>query len=111
MISTVLALALAAAGPSPDALVRARKAYSACLGGFMKKSVADKLAVDAFAAALTPACAAQEQAFRSAVVASDTAAGIKRASAEANAASEIQDMIANTKDSFEGYSAPAKPQS
>ncbi|HEY0147562.1 MAG TPA: hypothetical protein VGB70_01015 [Allosphingosinicella sp.] len=105
MISSVLAMALAAAAPgsSPDALARARKAYSACLTGFMKKSLKDKMEVDAFGTALGPACAAQEQAFRTAVISVDTAAGIKRAAAEENAGMEVTDMVANAKEMFEVY--------
>ena len=109
MISSVLAMALAAAapGPSPDAIARARKAYSACLGGFMKKSIKDNADDAAFTAGLKPACAAQEQAFRAAVIASDTAAGLKRAAAEENAGLEIDDMLANAKETFKDTKADA----
>jgi hypothetical protein len=105
MISSVLALALAAAapGPSPDAIARARKAYSACLGGFLKKGLKDGMEEAAFEAAIGPACTAQEQAFRTAVIAADTAAGVKRATAEENAGSEVDDMLLNTKEGFKSY--------
>jgi hypothetical protein len=107
MISSVLAMALAAAapGPSPDAIARARKAYSACLTGFMKKGLKDGMEEAAFEAGVGPACAAQEQAFRGAVIAADTAAGLKRAAAEENAGFEIDDMLANTKEMYKGYKA------
>ena len=105
MISSVLAMALAAAAPgSPsDGLARARRDYSSCLSGFMKKGLKDKMDLDAFGAALGPACAAQEQAFRSAAISVDTAAGIKRAAAEENARMEVADMLANAKEKFEVY--------
>lgn len=113
MISSVLALTLAAAapGPSPETIAPARKAYLACLGAFMKKGVADKMAVDAFDAAIAPACAAQEQAFRTAVIAVDTGAGVKRAAAEENAGLEVEDMLANMKETFKDAMTPAKPKS
>jgi hypothetical protein len=109
MISFVLAMAVAAAapGPSPDAISRARKAYSTCLSGFMKKSVQDKVADAAFESGLAPACTAQEQAFRATVIAADVAAGIKRAAAEENAAFEVNDMLSNTKESFKNFKPAA----
>ena len=109
MISSVLALALAAAapGPSPDALARARKAYSACLGGYLKKSLKDGAKSADFESGLPAACTAQEQAFRAASIAIDSAAGIKRAAAEENAGLEVDDMIANTKETYTVNSTPA----
>jgi hypothetical protein len=107
MISSVLAMTLAAAapGPSPDAITRARKAYSACLSGFMKKSLKDGAEPAAFESGLAPACATQEQAFRTAVIAADTASGIKRAAAEENAKFEVDDILNNTKEMFKDYKA------
>jgi len=108
MISSVLAMALAAAAPGPsaaDSIARARKAYSACLSGFMKKSLKDGAEDAAFENGLSPACAAQEQAFRAAVIAADTASGMKRAAAEANAGTEVEDILSNTKEMFKDYKA------
>ena len=102
MISSVLALAMFAQ-PATEALPRARKEYSACLSGFMKKSLKEKVEDAAFESGLAAACSAQEQKFRAIVVATDTAAKIKRADAEENAAMEIADMQANTKEMFKDY--------
>ena len=112
MISSLIAMTLAAAapGPSPDAIARARKAYSACLSGFMKKSIKDGAEASAFETGLAPACATQEQAFRAAVISADTAAGIKRAAAEENAKFEIDDLLNNTKEMFkDAKSNPPAP--
>jgi hypothetical protein len=111
MISSMLAMALAAAapGPSPDAIARTRKAYSACLSGFLKKSVKDGTKADAFKAGLAPACATQEQAFRAAVIAADTAGGLKRAVAEENATMEVNDLLTNTREMFEDTKAEDAP--
>jgi hypothetical protein len=106
MISSVLAMALAAAAPGPsDALPKARKAYTACLGAFLKKGLKDNLDGDAFDAGIGPACAAQEQAFRAAAVATDTAAGIKRSDAEEGAKMEVEDMLLNNKEQYKDYKA------
>lgn len=111
MISSLLAMTLAAAapGPSADAIARARKAYSACLSGFMKKSLKDGVEDAAFESGLAPACATQEQAFRATVIAADTAAGIKRADADENASFEVDDMVANTVETFRSHRDAGKP--
>ena len=101
MISSVLALAMLAQ-PAAD-LPRARKEYSACLSGFMKKSLKDKVEEPAFESGLAAACSAQEQKFRAIVIATDTAAKIKRADAEENATLEITDMQTNTREMFKDY--------
>ena len=102
MISSVLAM-LMLAPPPADTVARARKEYSACLSGFMKQSLKEKVEDGAFESGIGPACTAQETRFRSAVVAVDTAAGIKRAAAEENADLEISDMLANIKEAFKDY--------
>jgi len=108
MISTVLAFALAAAAPgqgAADTVAKTRKAYSACLSGFMKKSLKAGTEEAAFKAGLGPACTAQEQAFRAAVISADTASGIKRAAAEEGAGLEVEDLLLNASESYEGYKA------
>ncbi|HZG08806.1 MAG TPA: hypothetical protein VEZ70_07500 [Allosphingosinicella sp.] len=105
MISTVLAFALASAaqGAPADNIARARKEYSACLSGFMKKSLKEDMEETAFAGGLGPACTAQEQKFRAAVISADTAAGLKRAAAEENAGTEVDDIRANQVEMFKDY--------
>jgi hypothetical protein len=98
MISTVLAMLLMA--PSPEAVALARRDYSRCLSDFMKKSVKERIEPTAFDAALVPACAAKEAAFRNVVISVDLAAGIKRAVAEEGAGFEIEDLQANVKETF-----------
>ena len=98
MISSVLAMLLLA--PSPQAIVHARKDYSACLSNFRKEKAKDKLDLKAFETGMETACAAKAQQLRSAIVAVDTAAGIKRAAAEEGAGEEIQSMRENIKELF-----------
>lgn len=105
MISAALAM-LMMAPPSPAVVATARRDYSACLSDFMKKSVKDKMEVAAFESGLVPACAAKEAAFRSTLVAADTAVGIKRADAEEGAKLEIDDMQTNIKEMFRDTMTP-----
>jgi hypothetical protein len=103
MISTLIAMLMMA--PSPDAVATARRSYSACLSAFMKKSIKERMEQAEFDAALVPACAAQEQAFRSVVIAVDMAARIKRPDAEDNAKFEIEGLQANFKETFRDSTA------
>jgi len=109
MISFALATALAAsavqAGPPPQL----RQAYSACLSGFMKAKIADKLDDAAFRSAAKAACAAQEAAFRDAIVASDVKMGMKKASAEEGAALQVEDYLVNTAETYQMRANP-KPK-
>ena len=100
MISSVLALAMLA---QPADLPRVRKEYSACLTDFMKKSLKEKAEDSAFETGIAAACSAQEQKFRAIVIATDTAARIKRADAEENATIEINDKRANATEMFKDY--------
>ena len=105
MITTLIAMLMMA--PSPEAVAMARRNYSTCLGNFMKKSIHERIEEAAFDSGLVPACAAQETAFRSTIVAVDMAAGIKRADAEENAKLEIDDLQANFKATFRDSIAPS----
>lgn len=105
MISTVLAMLLMAP-PSPTVIATARRDYSSCLSDFMKKGVKEKMEAATFESGLIPACAAKEAAFRSAVVAADMAAGIKRAEAEGNAKFEVEDLQTNIKETFRDTMTP-----
>lgn len=98
MISTLIAMMMLA--PSPEAVAAARRTYSQCLSAYMKKSIHDRTDEAAFTAGLVPACATQEQAFRTTLIAVDTAAKIKPADAAENAKFEIDDMQANIKETF-----------
>jgi hypothetical protein len=105
MISSVLAMLLLA--PSPQAIVTARRDYSACLSNFRKEKSKDKLELAAFETGLATACAAKEQQLRSAIVAVDTAAGIKRAVAEQGAGDEVEMLRENVKELFLNENPPA----
>ena len=99
MISSALALMLLAA-PSPEAVARARNDYNRCLMEHLKKSLKEDAEETAFESGMAPACAAKQDAFRSVVVAVDTAAGIKRAAAQEGADMEVEYMVTNAKELF-----------
>jgi hypothetical protein len=98
MISSVLAMLLLA--PSPQAIVHARKDYSSCLSNFRKEKAKEKLDLKAFETGMDAACTAKAQQLRNAIVAVDTAAGIKRAAAEQGAGDEIDMLRENIKEMF-----------
>jgi hypothetical protein len=102
MISAVLAM-LVMAPPSADVINRARLDYTRCLRATMKTSLKEKIDVAAFEAAVVPACAAKAQVLRTAIVAADTAAGIKRTAAEENASADLEDILLNTRESYADY--------
>lgn len=104
MISSALALMFLAA-PSPEAVARARNDYNRCVIEHLKKSLKDGAEEAIFESGLAPACAAKETAFRSVVVAVDTAAGIKRAAAQEGADFEVEDMVTNAKELFRDHKA------
>ena len=108
MISSAIALMLVAA-PSPAAVSEARKDYQACLAAELDKSLKGDTTIDGLKTSLGPACAAKEQAFRSIIIAVDTAAGIKRADADENASFEIEYMVENTLETFRSYRPAATP--
>ena len=102
MISTVLAMMVMAHAPA-DVINRARMEYTRCLRATMKVSLKDKKELADFEAAVGPACAAKAQSLRSAIVAADTSAGIKRAAAEEGAGMELEDILANTRELYIDY--------
>lgn len=105
MLFAALATVLALAAPiaAQNNMAQARRAYSNCLNGLMKADLKTKVEVAAFEAKLPTACAAQETSFRNIMIASDTAAGIKRADAEEGVQMEVSDMRTNTLDLYRGY--------
>ena len=108
MISFALATALAAAaqaGPPPQI----RDAYASCLSSFMKAKLSEKLDDATFRSGAKAACAAQESAFRKAIVAYDVKMGMKRLAAEEGAALQIDDYLVSTAENYQVHANP-KPK-
>ncbi len=107
MISSVFAIALAAASmQASDATRASREAFTACLRTYVSTSLDARMAVDAFNAAYPQQCTQQEAAFREAILRRENAARATRASAEQTANDEILDARTNFKDRFEMSAAP-----
>src|SRR4051812_42504876 len=108
MISIALgtAMIVAAAAPSPAPSMQARKAYSLCLQKVIKDKTEARLNADAFAAEAKTACAAQEAALVSALIAYDVGMGSRRADAEESAKAQVEDSLANASDAYTTYTTP-----
>jgi hypothetical protein len=111
MISSALALLLAAAVMQPSDTTRAsREAYTACLRGFVDRSVDNRMSRADFETAFPQACPQQEAAYRAAIIARETASRVARAAAMESANTEIEDAQFNFRERFDmamPASAPA----
>ena len=104
MIEVVIALAMAGQGPA--APVMPRKNFGNCLNKVVQGKVGDKLAEDAFKAAAKAACASEENAFRTAWVNYEVGMKTKRADAEQNANSQIDDYFQNAVENYKEWTTP-----
>jgi hypothetical protein len=110
MISHVLLLAFLAApasAPPRNAPPRnpnaERQAYMHCVDALVRSDLKAKVEPKAFEAKIATICQPQETAFRAASIAADTSVGVRRAQAEQNVASEIEDFRATRIDNYSLY--------
>ncbi len=108
MISSVLSLLLVVSAAQSDTTRSAREAYTGCLRGFVDRSAGSGMSPADFNAAFPQQCAAQETAFRSAVIARENALRATRANSEQAARDEIDEARINFRERFE-MSLPAAP--
>jgi hypothetical protein len=101
MISSVLALAMAASMQPADTTRAAREAFTGCLRTYVDRSVSARMPVAEFTTVYPTQCSAQEQTYRTAVIARETASRISRADAEESAGLEIEDARTNFRDRFD----------
>ena len=107
MIALVVAFGMmGAAAQAPAAPAMSRQNFGNCLNKQVQDKVGDKLAEDAFKAAAKAACASQESAFRTAWVNYEVGMKTKRAEAEQNANSQIDDYFQNAVDNYKDWTAP-----
>ena len=104
MITFVLALALAA--PNPSAIDAPRNAFRACLKTFESNQMKAKVDAGAYAAAVKTACPTEAQALSDALVKFDGAMGTKRASAQANAARDVDDYRLTSEERYRDMMPP-----
>lgn len=107
MIALVIALGMTGAAPAaPVPPTLQRKNLGMCFNKVVGDKMSDKLAEDAFKAAATTACAAEESKFRDSWVSYEVGMKTKRADAEENANSQINDYLQNA---VETYVESVKP--
>jgi hypothetical protein len=107
MIVLLLAAGLAGA-PLDSSQSQARRDYGACLSKFLKTQETKKIDTAAYKAAATTACAAQAEAFRRAWIAYDVSMKTAPSEAAQDAASQIQDYLDNSAETYEQlFTAPA----
>jgi hypothetical protein len=109
MISSVLALAMAASMQPADTTRAAREAFTGCLRSYVDGRVQARMPAAEFATAYPQQCTAQEQAYRAAVIARETASRISRADAEESAGLEIEDARTNFSERFDMAQPAAAP--
>jgi hypothetical protein len=110
MISTALTLIAAALSMQASDTTRpAREGFTRCLGAFVERSVHASKTLDQFHAEFPQACAAEQAAFRQAIIARDMASRSTRAGAEETANLEVEDARVNFNDRFE-MSIPPQQQ-
>ncbi len=107
MISTVLAMALAATTMQSDTTRSAREAYNACLRQFMQQSIPARRPAAEFETALGQQCTAQATAYRTAVLSRESSNRATRASAETTAGEEIGEARSNM---LEHYRMATEPR-
>lgn len=84
-----------------DTTRASREAFQRCLGTFVDAAIRERKPVAEFDAAFPQACAAEEQAFRRAIIARDSALRATRAGAEDAANLEVEDARFNFNDRFQ----------
>lgn len=101
MISSVLAVAMAVSMQPADTTRAAREAFTGCLRGYVDRSVQARMPATEFTTAYPQQCSTQEQAYRAAVIARETASRVSRADAEESAGLEIDDARTNFRERYE----------
>ena len=104
MITFVLALALAA--PNPSSIDAPRNAFRSCLKTFETNQMKAKVDAAAYATAVKAACPTEAQALTDALIKYDVAMGNKRASAQANAARDVDDYRLTSEERYRDLTAP-----
>jgi hypothetical protein len=101
MISSVLALALAAYMQPSDTTRASREAFTACLRTYVERVTSARMSASDFATAYPQQCTAEQTAYRNAVISREIASRSSRADAEESANMEIDDQRTNFRDRFE----------
>ena len=107
MFSSFLALMLMAlGGQATDTTRTAREAFTRCLQNYVQRSIDNRMTQADFEAQYPQQCAAEQSAYREAIIRRDTANRVTRANAEEAAGLEIEDARINFSERF----AMSQPQ-
>ena len=107
MFSLALVAAFAAAAPA-DGMAQPRKAYEECMRKLVDEELKAKSEQTKFEAAMATACATQEVALKSAIVAHYVGMKTPRKEAEQSAVDWVTDLKEGAKDRFKSTLAAAQ---
>ena len=110
MISSVLAVAMAAWMQPADTTRASREAFTACLRTYVDRATQNRMAAAEFTTAYPQQCTTQETAYREAVIRREIASRSTRADAEESANMELEDSRTNFRERYEMALVPAGSQ-
>ncbi len=100
MISSVLAVALAAWMQPADTTRASREAFTGCLRAYVERAQTNRMGAADFQAAYPQQCTSQQAAYRAAIIARERASRMSQADSEESANLEIDDARTNFADRF-----------
>ena len=100
MMISMFAMAAAATAMQSDTTRASREAFTACLRTYVNRSIEGGMNQETFDREYPQQCTAQQQAFRDAVMARETALRATRANAQSQADLEIEDARVNFSERF-----------
>lgn len=101
MISSVLAVAMAAWMQPADTTRASREAFTACLRTYVSTATQRRTSAADFAAAYPQQCGSQQAAYRAAIIARERASRMSQADSEESATMEVDDARTNFAAFFE----------
>ncbi|HYD13203.1 MAG TPA: hypothetical protein VEC11_10185 [Allosphingosinicella sp.] len=107
MISSVLAVAMAAWMQPADTTRASREAFTGCLRTYVDRAQQNRMTAADFQAAYPQQCTAQQTAYRTAIIARERASRMSQADSEESATMEIDDARTNFAERFEPASGTA----
>jgi hypothetical protein len=108
MISSVLAVAMAAWMQPADTTRASREAFTTCLRTYVDRVTGNRMSPSDFATAYPQQCTEQQTTFRNAVIARERASRMSQADAEESATLEIEEARLNFSERFD-MAQPARP--
>ena len=107
---TLALFLIALAGPGPQSIDQPRKNYAACIKRFESQSLKAKMELSAYTEAIKTACPAEAAALTKALVDYDVSMGSRRATAVANAATDVADYSATSLERYQMTVEASKPK-